>query len=202
MTVIHNRTTLLAVLVILLFSSSCNKQDDQADEIVIEEFERDITYVLPYPVGSSYFVTQCNFGSFTHNNKASFAWDFDMFIGTTITASKAGNVIEIKEHIVDGDNSEGNFVKILHSDGTVGRYWHLTKNGALVEIGDFVNRGDTIALSGNTGFSTGPHLHFDVIYPETCDEKKVNTCETVAIGFINSIHPVPYDGRAFKALPY
>jgi murein DD-endopeptidase MepM/ murein hydrolase activator NlpD len=55
-----------------------------------------------------------------------------------------------------------NFVVILHSDGTTGEYYHLAEGGALVEVGDNVVRGQAIALSGNTGHTTMPHLHFAV----------------------------------------
>ncbi len=54
----------------------------------------------------------------------------------------------------------GNIVEIRHADGYSTRYAHNKKN--LVEIGDVVNKGDTIALLGSTGRSSGPHVHFEV----------------------------------------
>lgn len=56
----------------------------------------------------------------------------------------------------------GNYLVIAHSDGTFGVYWHMKKNGIQVAVGGTVARGDNIALSGNTGNSSTPHLHFDV----------------------------------------
>ncbi|MGB8169537.1 MAG: M23 family metallopeptidase [Chthoniobacteraceae bacterium] len=44
----------------------------------------------------------------------------------------------------------------------MGEYLHLQKNGVLVKVGDEVQAGDLVARSGNTGCSTGPHLHFHV----------------------------------------
>jgi len=54
-------------------------------------------------------------------------------------------------------------VRILHEDGTYGEYAHLNRNSIRVKPGDIVRRGEYIADSGNTGFSSGPHLHFAVI---------------------------------------
>ena len=53
-----------------------------------------------------------------------------------------------------------NFIRILHEDGTMALYAHLREEGALVRVGQRVRGGQQIGLSGNTGFTTGPHLHF------------------------------------------
>jgi murein DD-endopeptidase MepM/ murein hydrolase activator NlpD len=53
-----------------------------------------------------------------------------------------------------------NFIRILHDDGTMALYAHLREEGALVRVGQRVRAGQQIGLSGNTGFTTGPHLHF------------------------------------------
>ncbi len=47
-------------------------------------------------------------------------------------------------------------------DGSIAYYWHLQKDGVLVNIGDTVQTGQWIGLSGNTGYSAFPHLHFEV----------------------------------------
>ncbi len=52
---------------------------------------------------------------------------------------------------------------VLHDDGTLGEYMHLAPAGVEVQPGTPVNRGDELALSGNTGYSTTPHLHFQVM---------------------------------------
>ena len=72
-------------------------------------------------------------------------------------------VVKIENHQSGrGDNPSGNFVRILHDDGTMGVYLHLMRNSVAVSEGQRVALGDKLALSGNTGNSTGPHLHFVV----------------------------------------
>ena len=58
------------------------------------------------------------------------------------------------------DGSEANFVQVLHDDGTTAVYAHLQLDTVRVRPGQQVVRGEFIANSGNTGFSTGPHLHW------------------------------------------
>jgi len=55
-----------------------------------------------------------------------------------------------------------NFVGILHSDESIGQYVHIDFHGVKVRVGDRVRQGDIIARSGDIGFSSGPHLHFEV----------------------------------------
>ena len=57
-----------------------------------------------------------------------------------------------------------NYVVVKHADGTFAEYVHLKKDGVLVKLGQHVKRHQPLALSGNTGRSTGPHLHFAVFY--------------------------------------
>ena len=87
--------------------------------------------------------------------------------GTKIYAAREGTVIALKEDSKIGGASSvyadhTNYILIHHSDGTFANYVHLQYNGALVNKGDKVNVGDVIGLSGSTGISTGPHLHFDI----------------------------------------
>ena len=103
----------------------------------------------------------------THRGLSAYAIDFPVPDGTPIHAAREGIVVG-----AEGSNSIGgmspeyrkyaNYVIIEHSDGTMRNYYHLRKNGAHVKIGQKVSKGDLIGYSGNTGYSSGPHLHFSV----------------------------------------
>jgi murein DD-endopeptidase MepM/ murein hydrolase activator NlpD len=120
-------------------------------------------YALPYEEGRSHLIVQGYFGVFSHKERA--ALDFKMKRGTKITAARAGVVVRVKE---DGDKGGwnrkyrqyGNNIVIQHADGSRAGYWHLQKDGAIVNVGDSVKQGQVIALSGKTGYAAMPHLHF------------------------------------------
>ena len=82
--------------------------------------------------------------------------DFVAEVGSSIVATAAGTVTRS-----GWDSSYGNVVEISHIEGFTTRYAHLSKR--LVEDGQKVQRGDVIAQLGNTGRSTGPHLHYEVM---------------------------------------
>lgn len=124
-------------------------------------------YSLPFCDLEYYVILQGRNGSFSHNGRHAYALDFSMPEGTPICAARAGRVVAVKEDSNEGGNTIeyadlGNKVVIEHADGTRATYLHLEKNGAQVSTGECVSRGQQIALSGNTGWSTRPHLHFVV----------------------------------------
>ncbi len=123
-------------------------------------------YILPYPVGKTYTVNLAHCGGSYHSEGMpdQYAIDFDMLIGEQVTAARSGTVIYVEESGTDG-GFPNNLVGIEHSDGTIAYYMHLTKGGALVEVGFSVAQGDIIGLSGNTGLAGYAHLHFVVTEP-------------------------------------
>lgn len=118
-------------------------------------------YRLPWHVGQTW---QANPHLARESSVQRFAIDVAMPIGTDVLAMRAGTVVRVEESYFDGDNLFGheNHVFVQHEDGTVARYFHLTNSGALVQTGDIVTQGQRIGLSGHTGNSSQPHLHFDV----------------------------------------
>ena len=122
-------------------------------------------YTLPFAPGAGYQVSQSHTNITTHHLGNRFAVDFSMPVGERIHAARGGVVVstyaESTTQSVNGD-AAANHIWIEHSDGTIGKYLHLDRNGVLVSEGDRVEDGDEIGISGNTGFSRGAHLHFSV----------------------------------------
>ncbi|WGK65002.1 M23 family metallopeptidase [Croceiramulus getboli] len=157
-------------------------------------------YVLPYPVGKEYNVdlSHCSGSFHSEGEPDQFAIDFSMPIGEVITASRAGTVVFVEESGPDG-GFPNNVVVIQHSNNTYAAYAHLTKSGALVEVGQEVEQGDEIGLSGATGLAGYPHLHLVFItgsleWPYT----------SFPVTFKNTI-PNPRSlasGARYPALPY
>jgi murein DD-endopeptidase MepM/ murein hydrolase activator NlpD len=124
-------------------------------------------YRLPFQKGETYGVSQGYGGRWSHRGQDDYAVDLAMPEGTTVCAAREGIVVDLKESSHTGGpdkkyKDEDNYVSIAHADGTIGEYHHLKYEGVLVEIGARVTAGQAIGLSGNTGYSTLPHLHFGV----------------------------------------
>ncbi|MCQ4302506.1 peptidase M23 [Stutzerimonas frequens] len=120
-------------------------------------------YPLPWR-GGPFRLTQGANGQYSHfTPKGRYAVDIAMPEGTPIVAARGGMVVKIEnQQSGRGNNPAGNFVRIMHDDGTMGVYLHLMKGSVAVREGQRVETGTRIARSGNTGNSTGPHLHFVV----------------------------------------
>jgi murein DD-endopeptidase MepM/ murein hydrolase activator NlpD len=126
-------------------------------------------YRLPYALSSAVRISQTFPDKKTHTDPASeHAVDFVMPIGTDVFAARDGVVIEVASDFFESgtdlaaDGPRANVVRVLHDDGTMALYVHLNWNTIRVVPGQRVQRGEYLADSGNTGFSTGPHLHFVV----------------------------------------
>jgi murein DD-endopeptidase MepM/ murein hydrolase activator NlpD len=132
-------------------------------------------YKLPYSGGSGFDVCQGNnHAGSTHVGLAAYAWDFCMPIGTPVLAARGGSVLAVRQSSNVGGwgpsfANAANFVVVDHGDGSAGLYMHLMFMGARVKVGDRVDTGQLIAYSGNTGWTSAPHLHFMVMKTDQDD---------------------------------
>lgn len=132
--------------------------------------DSDYPYLLPYAPDEHYRIVQGFGGRYSHQGPSKYAVDIAMPVGTPVHAARAGTVVQVQEQHHKGGASRryaryANYIIVLHSDGTTGEYHHLQQNGSLVEVGEEVKAGQHIGYSGNTGFSSLPHLHFAVYRP-------------------------------------
>ncbi|MEA1919397.1 MAG: M23 family metallopeptidase [Campylobacterota bacterium] len=147
-----------------------------------------VAYQIPFAKGARIPVSQGFNGTTSHKGKH--AIDFAVPTGTPIHAARGGKVValEASNHLGKFDKSYSkyaNYLVIEHDDKTLGKYYHLKHNGVAVKRGTKVKQGELIAYSGNTGYTSGPHLHFSV---SKVDPKTMNRPQTIAIRFKNSGH--------------
>lgn len=152
-----------------VFIVSCavskNPQRKEIKQLQKGKIKDDTSYVytLPFESGKAHLLVQGYFGKYSHKERA--ALDFKMKQGTKVLAARDGVVTRVKEDEDKGGlnkkyHHQGNNIIIQHDDNSRSGYWHMQKNGILVNVGDTVKKGQVIALSGNTGYTAFPHLHF------------------------------------------
>ena len=129
----------------------------------------DRPYRPPFAPGASFTIGQAFGGQHSHNTPSSqYAVDIAMPIGTPVHAAREGVVMDLARWFhrsgseLERYGNRANYVRILHDDGSMAVYAHLDYNGVRVREGQQVRRGQLIGKSGNTGFSSGPHLHFAI----------------------------------------
>lgn len=152
--------------------------------------------LLPWTANTAFWVTQGHNGG-SHTGLGAWAWDFGMPVGTPILAAHFGTVRLVKANSAGGGCSsvfanDANFVIVDQGNGYESLYLHL--DSVAVAAGQAVQRGDLVGYSGQTGWSCGPHLHFQV---------QLSPSNGGGTGFYNpSIHDVFYDiGAAFDPVP-
>jgi len=162
---LRRSTALLAALALLFAGctglfSGVFRQDDPRLIRPVEPL-----YRLPLPRTRAHFLlVQGVGGAFSHFDDLTFAFDWAMPMRTPIPAARAGEVIAVRsepdDRNVPFEERIANYVRIRHADGSVAVYAHLDTTTR--RPGEFVRAGEVIGLSGNTGYSTQPHLHFHV----------------------------------------
>lgn len=177
------------VFLLVIAQASCNKDEPLEQEICGDYPDWQTSkYVLPFPVGNTYRISQANCTPFSHQGTLRFSYDIEMPFGSAVTAARAGEVLAIRDSQPAGARglTASNWLQVRHSDGMVSEYVHLAQNSARVVVGQQVSPGDTLALTGDTGdVGTWPHLHFDI---NPCANNLA--CDTRPVTFRNtSAHP-------------
>ena len=162
------------------------------------QIDDDFEYDLPYEKGLQFTISQGYNGIFSHKNEN--ALDFDMPVGTNVLAARDGIIVDVMDTnfgacLTENCKTKANYVLIYHADGSFANYAHIQYHGAKVAVGDTVTKGSVIAISGNTGYTQGPHLHFVCFIPQ------VGARETIATKFkIGNGKKIEYlkEGNAYK----
>lgn len=128
---------------------------------------RDVVYSLPVEE-SRFELGQGFHGGFSHDDAGNrYAVDLIVPEGTPVLCARDGVVMHATSGFDEGGTQadlakRANQIRVLHDDGSMALYAHLQTGGVLVQAGQRVTLGQVIGYSGNTGYSTGPHLHFSV----------------------------------------
>jgi murein DD-endopeptidase MepM/ murein hydrolase activator NlpD len=129
----------------------------------------DALYRLPFPAQQQFRVSQAFGGAASHTDEQNYyALDITMPEGTPVLAARDGVVMTVDNDFFGNGldlkkyGDRANNVRIVHADGTMAVYAHLALESVRVHVGDRVRAGQVLAASGDTGYATGPHLHFCV----------------------------------------
>jgi len=174
-------------------------------------FPAPLGYLLPWAGSEIHSVTQGEDTSLTHNGQAAYAFDFGLNYDTVV-AARSGRVSMVYDRSNRGGcdpalSSASNYIVIDHGDGTSALYLHLAYDSTLVAPGDLVERGQPLALSGETGVTCSdngdgpaPHLHFQVQHTE---EGRYSTQSLpVAFDDISEDGGVPVEGASYASGNY
>ena len=156
-------------------------------DIANVKFNKNFPYSLPFSRGQTFLVSQGYDGKLSH--KGIKAIDFKMPVGTVVKVMRGGKVVKVEDSFdKHGETAEfsrySNFIIVMHPDGTFARYAHLKQNSAKVKEGDLVTTGKVLALSGNTGWTTGPHLHVEIYIPRPIVFQYVETKFKIGSGHV------------------
>ncbi len=127
--------------------------------------------VFRRPFDGDFELIQAPHGTFSHfeGSQDEEAWDWAMPEGTAVLAAREGVVVATRSDCALGAvdealKNDANYVIIRHGDGTFAEYHHLREGGVRVKLGARVTAGQQLGESGNTGYTSRPHLHFSVFH--------------------------------------
>ncbi len=129
----------------------------------------DYVYDLPFEPGQKWMLFQGIGGSFSHTDRLNYyAYDFKLPVGSDILAAREGVVVEVVDGFSEGGldptlKGKGNYIYIQHGDGTMAVYSDLNYHGIFVKPGDYVQKDQKIGISGDTGYTSNPIIHFAVL---------------------------------------
>lgn len=163
--------------------------------------DTEVAYRLPLGNGVKGTIGQAPGGDITTHTGADsrYAIDFTVPVNSPVVAARGGVVIDVTDSFTRGGEDPGlldkaNVVTVQHADGSMASYVHLAPHSAQVSIGDKVTAGQQIANSGNTGYSSGPHLHFAVT-TATIRKNGIVTNESLPITFYAYKPPLRFHAR-------
>jgi len=164
-------------------------------------------YRLPFQNGHRFEISQAFGATLTTHQSPNLqqAVDFDMPEGTPVVAARAGQVVEVQTGFTEGGPDpqlaeRANLVRVLHDDGSLATYAHLAPRAVAVSVGQSVQVGQVLGYSGNTGYSSGPHLHFCVSKPVVSAQGMTEAC--MPVRFVTGVPPqvfTPQEGVMVQA---
>lgn len=158
-------------------------------------------YRLPYREGEAYPVLQGYGGLSSHDGDNFYSVDWAMPVGTPVLAARAGVVVAARGDSVRKGEGWDNHVIVRHDDGTYAWYLHLQPGGVDVAAGQRVAAGDRLGRSGDTGYSSEPHLHFQVSAVSDDPEKTYDSFPT-RFRTADGIVETPRVGETYRAAAF
>lgn len=154
--------------------------------------QRKNTFRIPFQKDTSILVCQSPDGPLVTHQDKPYAIDFCVPENTPILAAREGVVIEVVQEFKESGwkkelKNKANYINILHDDGFITRYIHLTHMGARVSVGDQVKINQIIGYAGMTGFSNGPHLHFELLEPKESFIRHQSFFQVINPSFVNNL---------------
>lgn len=158
----------------------------------VSKLTKDHNFLIPFPENYNVLVCQSPDGpQSSHYEDKINAIDFCAKEKTPIVAAKDGTVIKVIQTFTETGKNPGllnkaNVIEILHDDGLISSYSHIFTNSSDVNVGDKVKQGQQIALVGSVGYSSSPHLHFEVLEGSSKLNARNSLLTVIPIKFFNT----------------